>query len=291
MGLTNANYWMPEYIDDFGNKYPNMKFKISKTAPRFEYLAGVGFLNGNLYTLRSGVVSCSQTSLFNPRHLVVTFNSGQKIQFPVPRTDVIKDMVQILKPSVFDNTIPGNGDDEAACIDLIGEKWNYVPAGILGMKPSDFRKDPLNSSDFDGPKGKTSYNYDYYSDLDGVGKINVSFSIHNDNDFLHGCQREGMTDWKKKTKSVCSAASIGVSARHFIIKSLVTGDTNSILPGGKEEFTIARQAPVSGIDANILPGSDQAKTVAKDIAKCAQCLGWQGESITRVDLLVGSNLI
>jgi hypothetical protein len=119
----------------------------------------------------------------------------------------------------------------------------------------------------------------------------VSFSIHNDNDFLHGCQLEGMTDWKEKTKSVCSAASIGVSARHFIIKSLVTGDTNSILPGGKEEFTIARQAPVSGIDANILPGSDQAKTVAKDIAKCAQCLGWKGESITRVDLLVGSNLI
>ena len=77
--------------------------------------------------------------------------------------------------------------------------------------------------------------------------------------------------------------------RHFIIKTLLEFDANSILPGGKTRFKAIRQAPVSG-DSGLL-FNDKAKAVGKAIAKCAYCLGWEGESAKNIHLLLGSNIL
>jgi len=289
MGLVNSRFWMPEYIDDFGNKYYNVGFKVSQNAPKFTELAAIGFLAGSIYTPRSGTLTCSATKLLKPRHVVATFKSGTKIIYPVPRPDVLDDMILILKPSAVDGAIPGEGSDEAICIDYIGEKWNLVPPGIIGAKSSDYKQNAYGTGDFDDGTGKTSYVFDYYSDI--AGKTPISVAISNDSNVLRNCQREGMTDYKEKTKALCNASGNNIRPRHFVMRGGIEGDANSILPGGKQDFTFSRNAYVSGIDTPILPGSDQAKEVGKNIVKCAQCLGYQGETISRVDLLIGNKLV
>lgn len=303
MARTNARYWMPKYLDDFGNEYQNLSFKIKEDAPKFSDVAQVGFLTSSIYTPRGDAPPCSNAAYFEPRHLLATFNNGMRIKFPVPRPDVITPMIKVLKPSVLANFVPGEGENEAICIDLVGERWSLVPPSIVGLTQAKMRQNPLNAGnaigplgliggDFEATPGKTSYSYDYSSDVSEVGKISLKFAIQNDSDLLHGCQREGMTNYSDNpSASICSATSLGITARRFIIKAAAEVDTNFILPGGNKGYTVSRAAPVSGIDGNILPGSDQAKSVADAIRKCAQCLGWEGEDIARVDLLVGSNLI
>ncbi len=285
MGITNASFWVEEYVDDFGNKHPNLKFKISATAPKFNDIKGVA-----KYKERGDGVSCGTSTLFKPRHLKVVFNSGRTIQFIVPKADLIDDMVKVLKPSLLDNLIPGEGDDEAACIHLVGEEWNYVPPGLLGISKSEFRTSPITGVQNTGSK-KISYLYKYNSEIPTVGEIETSFAVHIDSETMRNCQVEGMTAWKPKGDgaSICNASSLGIMPRHFVIKSILQYDSNGIIPGGKDEFTAIRKAPVSGDSG--LTFNDKAKAVAKAIADCAYCLGWKGESATNIHLLLGSNIV
>jgi len=298
MARMNARFEMGNYHDDFGNVY-KIPFKILEGAPQFDKVRNIGFLTDNAYRPRTTPISCSVSSLFTPRHLKVTFYSGRSIQYPVPRNDLIDDFITELMPGLISEFIPGTNEDEAACIDLVGEYWNFVPPATLSMKPDDFRKLPLNGGnaigpfglfggDFEATPGKTKYNYKYNSDVPGVGNIELSFSITNDSDKLHQCQLEGMNNWEtSESGGVCSATSLGIEARHLIIKSNVKVDDNFVLPGGKKNWTVIRKAPVSGIDGNFLiPGADKIIPTAKAIADCAQCLGYQGESVKNVHLLV-----
>lgn len=294
MALVNARWWMPVYFDDFGNRYENLEFKQKEDAPQFKEVAQIGFLNSDLYKPREGRAVCSNTSFFKPRHLEVTFNSGEKVIYPVPRTDAIDNMVRALKPSFFQGVVPGAGSSEAACIKLVGERWNLVPPAILNVPASEFRSTPLNANGFDRTAGKFSYNFEYVSDVNGVGKVRLPFAITTDSDRLGNCQREGMTAFEEGQRTLCNARGLGIKPRRLIMKTLAERDADSIpnVPGiaaQKNQYTINRGAPVSGIDSNgFLPGSDQAKAVALAIAQadCVQCFGWQGEDVDRVDLLV-----
>lgn len=286
MGITNSSFWLKEYVDDFGNKYPNYKFKLSATAPKFNTIKGIAD-----YQERQDGIACADTKLFKHRRLRVKFNSGNTIEFPVPKPDLIDDMIKALKPSLLDNAIPGTGDDEAACIDLIGERWTYVPPGLLGFNQSEFRKTPIQGVADTGSK-KVTYIYDYNSEIPTVGEINTQFAIHIDSQTIRDCQVEGMTAFKQKGDEIiaCSARTLGIVPRGFIIKTVLQYDSNGIIPGGKDQFRAIRKAPVSG-DSGLL-FSDKAKAVGKEIAKCAYCLGWEGESAKNVHLLIAaSNII
>lgn len=298
MARMNARFEMGNYHDDFGNVY-KIPFKILEDAPLFSKVAALGFLTDNAYRPRTATVNCGISNLFEPRHLKVTFYGGRQIKYPVPRNDLIDDFINALMPGLIQEFLPGTNEDEAVCVDLIGERWNFVPANRLSMQPSDFRQTPLNGGnqtgpfgliggDFEATPGKTRYSYRYNSDVPGVGNIELIFSILNDSDLLKTCQLEGMNDWEESAGGgICSASSLGIEPRHFLIKSNVQVDANFVLPGGKKNWTVARKAPVSGIDGNFLiPGADKLIPTAKNIATCAQCLGYQGESVSNVHLLV-----
>jgi hypothetical protein len=286
MGIRNADFWIKEYVDDFGNKYPNYKFKISGVAPRFNDVKGAA-----LYQERVQGVACGDTRLFKHRRLRVKFYNGATIEFPVARPDLIDDMVKILKPSLLNNAIPGAGGDEAACIDLIGEKWNFVPPGLIGASQSDFQTTPITNGDPEAGDKKTTYVYKYVSEVPTVGEITTSFPIHDDSETLRNCQLEGMTDYELKDTSIvpCSAKTLGVKPRHFLIKSALTFDSNGLFIGGQQDKAVIRMAPVSG-DSGLL-FSDKAKAVGKKLADCAYCLGWNGESVKNVHLLLSGTEI
>lgn len=278
MGITNASYQV-RYIDDFGNVHPHYKIRNSAVAPKWEQVKGVAG-----YTERGSGVSCGSTNLFKARRLKVVFNNGKTIEYIVPRVELIDDMVKVLKPSLLNNLIPGEGDNEAACIHLIGERWSFVPPGQVGLSQGDFRKTPITGVQDTGSQ-KTTYLYKYTSEIPTVGEINTSFAVHIDSETLRNCQVEGMSNWEAKDQSnpvICRTNGLGISPRHFIIKTLLEFDSNGIIPGGKNRFKGVRQAPIDN--------TGKAKSVARAIADCAYCLGWKGESARNVHLLLGSNI-
>jgi hypothetical protein len=243
------------------------------------------------YQERAEGVSCGDTRLFKHRRLRVKFYNGATIEFPVARPDLIDDMVKIFKPSLLNSAIPGTGGDEAACIDLIGEKWNFVPPGLIGAKQDDFRTTSIKGGDPEAGDKKTTYVYKYTSEVPTVGTITTGFPIHNDSETIRNCQLEGMTDYELKDTSIvpCSAKTLGIKPRHFLIKSALEYDSNGFFIGGKTEKAVIRMAPVSG-DSNLL-FSDKAKAVGKKLADCAFCLGWNGESVKNVHLLLSGTEI
>jgi hypothetical protein len=277
MARINTDWMIEEYTDDFGRKYKNVFFKIQNGAPKLD----------SLYKARPAALSCGGGLIFKPRALVVTFGDGRTLRYPVAAQNKIDDIVKELLPSAADNLTPGTGADEAVCINLDGEEWSLVPGSIFGGLS--FKTTPYNNIPNRGKKETGTYSYQ--SDVDGLGKLTLGYSVEELPADLANCQKAGMAEIKSG-RGICSASALGIDPRHFVIQALWTADDNSILPGGKAGGNVRRRANVSGYDENILPGSKKPQDVAKEIDKCAYCLGWKGESIRNLHNLVsGTNLL
>lgn len=254
MALVNATRMIGTYTDDFGNDYPNLNVKFGDDVP--------ATVIQTLYATRTNEVNCGATGLFTPRALIATFNTGVVHRFPLANRDhaSLEEAVNLLK------------DDEAVCIDLEGEKWSLVPQSFF--TGTTFRSAPF--TDIPSEKVQESVSYDYTPDIQVSGTVRLSTRVEKTPTALNACQKSGLEDVQVQGGGICAGGGLGISPRRYIIQALATkaGD-----PVGAKPRRVVRNAIVSDkIAANI-------KTAITEIAPCAYCVGYQGESVKNVHLL------
>lgn len=271
MALVDTRWMVGEYTDDFGNKYKNIFFKIQPGAPHMPVY----------YSARPTNLICGGNIPFRMRYLEARFNDGRTLRYPVPNTGLIDNITKSLKPSLLDETIPGEGADEAACINLVGEEWPNVPASVLGVTLN-FKTSPYTNIPSRGTKETGTYTY--LSDIPGVGKFTLTYRIEKDPNDLNQCQKEGLAEIKE-TVGICSGGALGIKPRHFIINALAD-NSNANLTGDKKIRKVIRNVNVSGYDQNILPGAKLPPQVAQAIDKCSYCFGWKGESVRNIQNII-----
>jgi hypothetical protein len=246
MSRYDRSHMMANYIDDFGKQYPNQAFKIQGEAPLLD----------TFYDDRA-ISVCSSGKLFSFRYLLATFADGKQLQYPVPNQSLVVNWAgQLINAG-------------AICIDYIGEKWNFVPNSFL-PDPA-FRTDPYTNL----PPRKTyeSFSFQYISAIPEVENTRLSTRIPTDNTELNDCQKAGLLDLEEGG-GICNAAGF-IEPRRWIIQARSIDDFNA---DNFKKGTVKRNAIVSS-PATILD-------VGGSISSCAECLGYVGEQIPLVHLLV-----
>lgn len=246
MSRYNLSYQMDEYVSDFGIIFKKQKVKIQGGAPGLQ----------TFYQAREQY-TCGDAKGFDFRHLKVLFSGGRELKYPVPNTADIAGMVTALK---------GEG---ALCIDLVGEYFSTVPPEYVGNP--NFREEPYTNL----PSRKTYKNYIFSYTSDTPTSLNgsrQSTKVAQDDPELISCAIGGMENPEQKTV-LCASSGI-MTPRHYITKARAIDSFNS---ENFRENKVVRQVFVSNPAALI--------AVAAGIAKCAECLGYQGESINNIHLL------
>lgn len=244
MALVNINYRFPNYVDDFGASIPNIPAKFGQDLAD-TIITGMG------YTLRPAAISCGGVAgIFQPRHLIATFENGSVHKFLVNIADVI----------AKGQFLYAQG---AVCVALEGEKWGNVPSNKF---PNDttFRTSPWSNLPDRGIKDAFTFNYT--SDVVS-GVIKMATNIETLPEALQNCQKAGLADAVKGAGGICKLSASNVVPRKLIIQAIGTKDGDA----ATRKRIVRRQAKVS-------KRADLA-TVGKDIAACAYCLGYEGESI------------
>lgn len=267
MALVNSQFEMPDYVNDFGIHYPNVKFKISDKVG-LDPLIAPGY-----YSLRVPS-ACPSTSNLRVRKMIVCYSDGSKIEYPVPSQADIVAMYNILKdykPSVAGVTLT------AITIALKGEEYGYLTNKAVGT-PLTF--DTTNTKlTLASTTKKTSYTYDYQSDaVSGVlhPKLAVTDNTAGDTYNLAEIQTGCMTNPQANQKGPCSTAALGITPRHIVLVH-ASSTTNS---GEVKNTTVVRTVPVSSKTfADAIACS--VKTAAKSL-----CLKYRGESIKNLENLL-----
>ena len=242
---------MVNYESDFAGNFSNVPVKI-RTGYNDCYIGfGYGPKPQNI---------CPVASIFSPRYLEATFGpnrpaaQGAKIKFPVnsPDTATITALVNELKACGAD------------CVDLKGEYWNVVPPAIGGYTVGTQRMTLTDGTFSQKRSGRAVYN------SDGLGPnqlVPVAYEIEPTplSDQIDNCI--GPLD----PAAVCTIS--GIKARHAIAKGSVDNAFNN-------QSTFARKAPIDS-RAEILNCM-----AAVGNLPFVQCVGYRGESIARIDLLV-----
>lgn len=270
MALTDAR-WQVDYVDDFGNEWPGIGLKF-----------GGGVCGPHLIQFyEKETVNCGRGNFpFKPRALVATFPNGKQTRYVLPHTGLLETFVRILYPSLLDDFIPGEDRScEAVCIDLEGEEWNYIPATFLQPNLV-FRTEPYTN--IAKRSEKTSIQFDYSSDVPNIGTVKMTRLIEKAPSDLVVCQKAGMANNVEK-KAVCQAQGIITRNRRFIIIASWKVDTNGALPGGAVTGSIRRNAHLS-----TKFGKNESRL--QPIADCAECLGYQGESVRNVHRYVSRSV-
>ena len=254
MALVNATRMIGTYTDDFGNEYPNLNVKFGDDVP-------VPVIQ-TLYATRTNEVNCGATKLFTPRALIATFNTGVIHRFPLPNRDFtdLQEAVNLLK------------DNNAVCIDLEGEKWSLVPQSFF--TGTSFRTNPFTN--IPSQKVQESISYDYAPDIQTSGNVRLVTRIEKTPTALNACQKSALNNAQVQGGGICAGGGLGISPRKYIIQAIATktGD-----PADANPRRVVRNAIVSDkVAANI-------KTAITEIAPCAYCVGYQGESVENVHLL------
>lgn len=253
MALVNASRMIGTYTDDFGNEYPSLNVKFGDDAPNS--------VIQQLYALRTNEVNCGATSLFTPRALIATFNDGTKHRFPLASRETadIEEAVNLLK------------SNNAACIDLEGESWNLVPQTFFNAT---FRTDPF--TDIPSQKVQQSVSFNYSPDIQASGEIRLSTRVETNPTALNACQKAGLNDVEIQGGGICSGRALGISPRKYVIQAIArkTGE-----PSDAKPRRVIRNAPISNKAAT------EIKAAIDEIAPCAYCVGYIGESVKNVHLL------
>jgi hypothetical protein len=247
MSRYDRSHMMATYIDDLGIEHKNQAFKIQGNAP----------LLSALYQPRT-VTVCSSSRLFKFRHLLATFADGRQLQYPVPDPGLALSMAQ---------QIAGAG---AACIDLVGEEWGFIPKQII---PGDYRSTPYSGL----PPRKTykSITFDYTPAVVGIEALRLSTRIPTDNGELEACQRIGL-EGVEEGGGICNAAGL-IDPRHLIIQARAVDAFNA---ADFREGKVIRKVIVSSPLAVVATGNTAAE--------CAECFGYKGESIANIQLVAGT---
>lgn len=199
---------------------------------------------------------CSGGKFFKFRHLLATFEDGRKLQYPVPDPANALDWA---------GQLVGAG---ALCIDLVGEEWGFIPKNLI---PGDYR-----SGAYTGLPPRKTYNsvtFDYTPSTSGVDAVRLSTRIPTDNAELKECQEKGL-EGMEEGAGICNAAGI-IDPRRLIIQARSVDAFNS---ADFREGKVVRNAIVSSPLAVVATGSE--------IVGCAECLGYRGESIPNIHVLI-----
>lgn len=254
MALVNATRMIGTYTDDFDNEYPSLNVKFGDDVPTA--------VIQQLYAARTDGVNCGATGLFTPRALIATFNTGVIHRFPLANRDHagLKEAIELLK------------DNNAICIDLEGENWSLVPQTFFSG--TTFRTNPF--TDIPSVKDQESIAYDYTPDIQASGTVRLSTRVEKIPTALNACQKSGLDNVQVQGGGICAGAGLGISPRKYIIQALATKTGDAV---GAKPRRVVRNAIISDkAGANI-------KTAITDIAPCAYCVGYQGESVKNVHLL------
>lgn len=256
MALVNATRMIGTYTDDFGNEYPNLNVKFGDDVP--------SAVVQQLYAVRNNEVNCGATSLFTPRALIATFNTGTIHRFPLASRETadIEEAVNLLK------------SNNAVCIDLEGESWNLVPQTFF---TADFRTDPF--TDIPSEKVQESISFNYSPDIQASGELRLSTRIEKTPTALNACQKSGLNNVEIQGGGICSGRALGISPRKYVIQATATKSGD---PADAKPRRVIRNAIVSNKVAT------EIKSAIDEIAPCAYCVGYSGESVKNVHLLFTS---
>ena len=192
-------------------------------------------------------VCASPNRFFKMRALIVTMVDGEKVRLPISTVDRIVACVQALK-----------GNEDVACIDLDGEEWGVIPPTLGGYT--------TNNTVYQLPTGSKSekFNgaYDYTSDVLGLSVD--KYAIEQNPESISLQLLECLANRREKDRCILTA---GVRARHIVV--IANGSNNS---------AIVRKGKVSTL-ADVL-------TCVQGLTDRVLCIGYKGESIKNVDLLV-----
>lgn len=246
MSRYNVSREMGIYEDDFGNQYEHVPVRIQSNAPAIEAL----------YQPRDSG-ACSPSRYFSPRYLKATFADGRVLKYPVAFETSVKGNAAILKAQ------------GAVCLDYVGEKWNFIFGSVVGgnlsYKAGNYTG-LIASKKFD----TGSFTYTSELGLNGIIVINAPFRVpSNDNGELKACQTRGLESPVDST-GICTPSGL-IVPRYLIIKA------NAIDADG-HNGKVVRKALIS-LKASL-------NTTAVEIAGCANCLGYQGESVKGVENLI-----
>lgn len=249
-----------EYTTDFGTKIKNLGIRIQTDAPQI----------GALYQTRTGG-TCGGGFDFKPRRLEAIFEDGRRLLYPVPNIDKIQDFGGALLPSLLDGIIPGDGSNEAICINLLGEEWGMIPPTIATANQTNLY------TVVKGSIKKESVSYDYESDISEIGELKLSFSFQTNwvADVVE-CQKKGLKN-PDAALNICTTGT-GISPRKLIMGTAYNNDQSF-----KGKSTGARAVPVSV--------RNQIANVAEDIADCSRCIGYVGESIPNIQLFLKTKVV
>ena len=190
---------------------------------------------------------CGGSSAFSPRALVVQFNDGSTIRYPIPTQGDIRGILTYLKT-----------DPTVVCVHLDGEKWNIVPG--VGSDSSY----SIPSGFGDKLSGVMTYNSDV-----ATGNINVRVAIERTPTPL-AAAAIGCAEAIKAIdeNGICSATLAGFKPRHF------TMTAKNLTTQGK----FARKAPLA-TPTEIIACRDAVSGVAP-------CISYKGETIRNAHLYV-----
>ena len=259
MASFNTKYMINEYVTDFGITIKNLGVKIQTGAPKI----------ANIYQERTGG-TCGGGFDFKPRRLEAIFEDGRRLLYPVESIAKIQEIGATLMPSVLDGAIPGDAEDEAICLNLLGEEWGMIPPSIAVANQTTLY------AVVKGSIKKQSVTYNYISDITELGTIKLSFNFQtNWVAEVITCQKKGITPL---TGSQICTAGAGISPRKLIMSTAYTNDQSY-----RGRSTGSRDVPVAD--------SSKLATVANDIKNCSRCIAYVGETIPNVQLFLKQKVV
>lgn len=270
-----------EYESDFGSKFNQKLVPFTLTANLNDCIE---------YEDRVGSCGCPLKFL-EMRHLVATFGAEKskdknclQVKFPVPKISDISSYVKKLT------------DCGAVCIDLIGERWAVVPAAWKGetLYTPSYDLIKLKPGRF-SPKlsGRMK---EYQPDIDGEFLPRVAIEVdpieltkilvgvepkqdENSGAYEVTGEESGCTGKLVKQDS-CSPADITPRYITLLGSSTYEGISEE---QKKTSRRFSRKVPIKD-RSEVLQCIENISNQFKGI----NCYGYQGESVERIDLLVGS---
>lgn len=253
MARVKTGWRLATYTDDFGNDYNDLSFKFGNDVPD-ALLQGLGLTQGTL-------LPCSGSVPFQPRYLQVTFDGGSVHRFPVATRDRIEAAVTVLRNF-------NQSGFRTVCINLEGEKWNLITSRAFPATTPSFRSNPYTNIQDRGLKENVRFEYD--SDVLG-NLIQLSVQVEVAPNDLNTCQKSCLQN-PQTAIGICGGSGLGISPRKFTIQAL--GSNGGITS------RVIRQVKVSNSQSQDIRGC------ITNIAPCAYCLSYKGESIRNLHNLI-----
>ncbi|MDG2989488.1 hypothetical protein L3556_00860 [Candidatus Synechococcus calcipolaris G9] len=199
---------------------------------------------------------CGSASILKPRAVVVTFNTGERIRFPIDEPSKVPTCIAVL-----------SARDDVICVDLDGEEWRVIPPSLTGGGTP-------NATPYSLPTGakseKLTGGYDYTSDV--MGQVRYKYAV----ELLPDAISSVILTCLENTgpKDACTLPIPGFRPRHLTLKA-----NRERTPGEPNSPMIARKVPVSSVTG--------VAECAEALAPLGLCLSYKGESIRNAHNLIG----